>query len=287
MKQELVFHFLKWMSTFIKTLNRKVIKVMKVKLLSMCVCAAVMSNAYAEDIKSEQTWEVTSEVGAIITSGNTETTTLKGNLKAKHRLENWHNEYKVSGIFKEDEIENDDGNKVKERTNEKYSLSMQGNYKLDSDSSHLFVLGSYVSDSFGAYRSEAVASVGYGLRLLKSDDMELSFEVGPGIKRFEYQDDSTEVDNGMPLAGTSENEFIGVAKMDYSWQISENAKFTQLFSVETGSTNTKSTSESALLTKINGSLQMKVAYNIINNSEVDDGKESTDTETSLTLVYSF
>ncbi|MGB1201790.1 MAG: DUF481 domain-containing protein, partial [Cognaticolwellia aestuarii] len=43
----------------------------------------------------------------------------------------------------------------------------------------------------------------------------------------------------------------------------------------------------ALLAKINGSLQMKVAFNVTNNSDVADDKESTDTETSFTLVYSF
>ena len=58
-------------------------------------------------------------------------------------------------------------------------------------------------------------------------------------------------------------------------------------SVEYGDTNTKTRSESALLAKINGSLQMKIAYNVTNNSDVADDEESTDTETSLTLVYSF
>lgn len=258
---------------------------MKVKLLSMCVCAAIVTSAQAADTKEQKTWDVTSEVGAIITSGNTETTTLKGGLKAKHHLENWHNEYKVNGIYKEDEIESD-GRKIDKRTNEKYGLSLQGNYKLGTEGSHLFVLGSYVSDYFGAYRNEALASVGYGLTLLDSDDMNLSFEIGPGMKWFEYGKDTTD-DEGNLIEGQSESEFVGVAKANYDWQISDNAKFTQLFAVETGSTNTKSISESALLTKINGSLQMKVAYNIIHNSDVDDSKENTDTETSLTLVYSF
>jgi putative salt-induced outer membrane protein YdiY len=57
--------------------------------------------------------------------------------------------------------------------------------------------------------------------------------------------------------------------------------------MEYGDTNTKTVSESALLTKINGSLQMKFAYNITHNLDVSDDKENTDTETSLTLVYSF
>ena len=90
-----------------------------------------------------------------------------------------------------------------------------------------------------------------------------------------------------PQAARAESEAIAVAKLDYNWQISENARFTQLIAMEYGKTNTKTVSESALLTKINGSLQMKFAYNITHNSDVSIDKENTDTETSLTLVYSF
>ena len=82
-------------------------------------------------------------------------------------------------------------------------------------------------------------------------------------------------------------KLIALGKVDYNWQISDSARFTQLVSVEYGDTNTKTRSESAILAKINGSLQMKVAYNITHNSDVADDKENTDTETSLTLVYSF
>ncbi|WP_024611193.1 DUF481 domain-containing protein [Pseudoalteromonas sp. TB64] len=260
---------------------------MKLKLLSILVAASVTTNAFAEDAK-QRTWEVTSELGAIITSGNTETTTLKGGIKVQHNLENWNNEYKIDGIYKEDEVEDDAGNKDKQRTNEKYSISAQGNYKLNDDHSHLFIYGSHVSDYFGAYRSESVISAGYGMRLLNEQNMWLNAEVGPGYKYFEYPNDSSEVDdNGNSLAGEFEGEVIALGKLDYNWQISDNARFTQLVAVEYGDTNTKTRSETALLAKINGSLQMKVAFNITNNSDVADDKESTDTETSFTLVYSF
>jgi putative salt-induced outer membrane protein len=260
---------------------------MKLKLLSMLVAASATTNVYAKDAE-ERTWEVTSELGAIITSGNTETTTLKGGIKVLHHLESWNNEYKIDGIYKEDEVENDNGVKEKQRTNEKYSISAQGNYKLNEKHSHLFIYGSHASDYFGAYRNESVISAGYGLRLINEKTMRLSAEVGPGYKYFKYPDISTEVDeNGNSLAGEYEGEIIALGKLDYSWTISDNARFTQLVSVEYGETNTKTRSETALLAKINGSLQMKVAYNITNNSDVADDKESTDTETSLTLVYSF
>ena len=259
---------------------------MKLKALSILVAASAATSAFAAD--ETKTWDVTSELGAIITSGNTETTTLKGGVKVLHNLENWNNEYKLDGIYKEDEIENEQGVKETQRTNEKYSISAQGNYKLNEKHSHLFIYGSHVSDYFGAYRNESVISAGYGLRLIDRSDMWLNAEIGPGYKYFQYPDDSTEVDeNGNSLAGEREGEAIALGKVDYNWQISDSARFTQLVSVEYGDTNTKTRSESAILAKINGSLQMKVAYNITHNSDVADDKENTDTETSLTLVYSF
>ena len=259
---------------------------MKLKALSILVAASAATSAFAAD--ETKTWDVTSELGAIITSGNTETTTLKGGVKVLHNLENWNNEYKLDGIYKEDEIENDAGVKETQRTNEKYSISAQGNYKLNEKHSHLFIYGSHVSDYFGAYRHESVISAGYGLRLIDRSDMWLNAEIGPGYKYFQYPNDSTEVDdNGESLAGEREGEVIALGKVDYNWQISDSARFTQLVSVEYGDTNTKTRSESAILAKINGSLQMKVAYNITHNSDVADDKENTDTETSLTLVYSF
>ena len=43
----------------------------------------------------------------------------------------------------------------------------------------------------------------------------------------------------------------------------------------------------ALTAKVNTSLALKVSLTIKNNSEVPVGTEKTDTETAVTLVYSF
>jgi putative salt-induced outer membrane protein YdiY len=253
---------------------------MKLVTLSALVFASLSANVLAEENKA---WEITSEVGAIITTGNTETTTLKGGIKAKHELESWENEYKLSGIYKEDEITDGD-TKVTRRTNEKYEASVQGNYKLNEKHSHLYVYGAYSSDYFGAFRSESVVSLGYGTRFLNKPNMVLNAEIGPGYKYFEHQESD---DGSDPKSGEFEGEAIALGKIDFNWKISDNARFTQTVSMEYGKSNTKTKSETALMTKINGSLQMKVAYNITHNSEVNVDKESTDTETSLTLVYSF
>ena len=192
---------------------------MKLKLLSILVAASATTSAFASE-EEQKTWEITSEVGAIITSGNTETTTLKGGIKALHNLENWNNEYKVDGLYKEDEVENEAGAKETQRTNEKYSLSAQGNYKLNEDHSHLYIYGSYVSDYFGAYRNEAVISAGYGQRFIDRSDMWLNAEIGPGYKHFEFPEGSVD-ENGIPNAGDTDSEVIALGKLDYNWQISD------------------------------------------------------------------
>ncbi len=287
---ELAFRIRKWMCIFIK--KRKGDTPMKlnfVKTLPALACSAVLASApaLAED-KPAKTWELSSELGIIVTSGNTETTTLKGAITAVQTLDKWTNEFKVDGLYKEDEIENDQGDKEKQRTSEKYFASAQGNYDLGEKHSHLYVYGAHTSDYFGAYRNETVLSLGYGKRLFENETMYLNAEIGPGYKFYQYQDDSTELDeNGMPLAGEREGEVIALGKAKYRWQISEAAKFTQTVAVEYGDTNTKTKAESALITKINGSMQMKVGFTVINNSDVDAGSEKTDTETSITLVYNF
>jgi putative salt-induced outer membrane protein YdiY len=45
--------------------------------------------------------------------------------------------------------------------------------------------------------------------------------------------------------------------------------------------------EAALSTRINGAMQMKAAFVARNDTNVSIGKNNTDTQTSLTMVYSF
>lgn len=256
---------------------------MRLKFLAAMVAVSGTFSVVAEE---QKTWEASSELGAIITSGNTETTTFKFGANAKHDIGKWTNEYKLSALYKEDEIESN-GVKETQKTNEKYGGAIQANYNLEEKNSHLFAALTHDSDHFGAFRHETVLSAGYGFHLIDESDMVLGFDFGPGYKYFKYAKDSSASKDGRSLAGETDEELIAMAKADFSWTISDNAKFTQDLKVEYGESNTKTLSETALLTKVNGSLQMKVGFNVTHNSDVDDTKENTDTETVLTLVYSF
>lgn len=222
-----------------------------------------------------KTWSTSAELGAIATSGNTKGTSITGKIDSKQELEQWSNEYAFAAFYKEDELTNAAGEKVSEKSAERFFVSGKGGYKLDSDHAKLFVFGSYTDDTFGAYTKYALASVGYGDRIYQDDSKSLDAEIGPGYFTGRTSDDITE--NGAMVRGAA----------TLNWKLSDTADFKQTLSVEMGENNTRTGAESSVSARINGKMQMKAAFLVMNDSDVPVGKKKTDTQTSLTLVYSF
>jgi putative salt-induced outer membrane protein YdiY len=223
----------------------------------------------------EGTWFTSAELGAIATSGNTTGTSISGKIDARHETADWSNEYVASGFFKEDEITDDDGERYRQRSAQRWALSAKAAYKLLNEGSRAFVLGSHVNDRFGAFARYTSFAVGHGSQLYNTDDKALDVEIGPGY--FHGERENGERENGMTVRGAAR----------FRWQVSPSAAFMQTVSVERGTSNVHSIAETALSTKINDTMQMKAAFSARNDTNVPEDKKNTDTQTSLTLVYSF
>jgi putative salt-induced outer membrane protein YdiY len=221
-------------------------------------------------------WNTSAELGAISTSGNTVGTSVTGKIDAKQETTKWSNEFILSGYFKDEEVTDDNGEKIRERSAQRYSISAKAGYKLlHDDHGKLFALATHVDDRFGAYLRYSTIGVGYGTQTYKSDTHTLDVEIGPGYFRGVRSEGNTE--NGMTIRGAA----------NLKWKLSDSAQFRQSVSVERGTSNIHSLAETALLTKINSTMQMKAAYSIRNDTNVPADKKNTDTQTSVTLVYSF
>ncbi len=244
---------------------------------SMLALAVLVSmSAQANDAAaSGKVWTTSAELGAITTSGNTVGTSVTGKIDAKQELQQWSNQYIFSAFFKQDEKTDADGKKFTEKSAERYLISVKTAYKLENEFDKLFAFGSYTDDEFGAYTEYTTVAVGYGTRWYNAEDKSLDVEIGPGY--FSGKRSSGETENGLIVRGAAA----------FKWTLSESASFSQTLSVEYGDDNTRTIAETALLAKINGALQMKAAFLVQNDSDVTAGKKSTDTQTSLTLVYSF
>ncbi|MDQ2077148.1 YdiY family protein [Marinimicrobium sp. ABcell2] len=229
--------------------------------------------------KDQRPWKVSAEVGAIATSGNTETTTIQGKIDAEHNTPNWSNRYTLGVLFKEDQIQQADGSTATVKTAERVSVSARGGYRLAREHSTLFVYGSHVDDEFAAYSTYTTVSVGYGARLHDGSRTQLDAEIGPG-----YYWADQRLSDGSTVA---ESSVIARGALKFDWQWTESADFRQVLSVETGPDNTRTTSDTSLSTRINNAFQMKVGFNLTSDTDVAPGKERTDTTTYVNLVYSF
>lgn len=221
------------------------------------------------------TWHTSAELGAISTTGNTVGTSVTGKIDAHQELEVWSNEYIASGYFKKDQTTLADGSTQLETSAENFLISAKAAYKLLRDGAKAYVLASHAGDKFGAYTKYSSISVGHSAEWIKTPDKTLDAEIGPGYYSGKHSDGTS--DSGLTVRGAA----------SFKWQVSQNAVFTQTASVERSTVNTHSIAETALSTKINNTMQMKAAFSAHSDTNVPNEKKTTDTQTSLTLVYSF
>lgn len=253
---------------------------MRTVSLVASLALAAASQVHADE---QKVWTTSAELGAITTTGNTEGTSITGKIDAKQDLTKWTNQYILSAFFKEDEKRDAENNRIKERSAERYLVSAKGAYKLTEEFDNLFVLGSHTDDKFGAYSQYTTLAAGYGTRLINLESQSLDVEVGPGY--YTAKRAGVETVNG--IIRETESGLLARSAASYKWTLSESATFTQTLSIEYSADNTRTIAETALSARINGAMQMKAAFLVQNDSDVPVDKKSTDTQTSLTLVYSF
>ncbi len=239
-----------------------------VKVAGLCnvLCALSAGAVMAEEAPA---WKADLELGYVATTGNTETTSIKTRADLTHESEQWKNLAHFDSLNTSEE----DG-----RSAEKYFLSNKLDYKMDGGS-YWFAYGSFDNDRFSGFEWQATAAAGYGRTFLQDrENMRLDVEAGPGYRTSKLDED---------LVGDDEDEVILRAYGKYQWNVSDNALFEQELSMESGSENTISKSISSLKTTIVGSLALKLAYTVKYTEQVPSSKSHADTETSVTVVYSF
>lgn len=240
------------------------------KLVLFAAVATLCQPAFADE--AQRNWNAAAELGFNITSGNSDTESLKTRLEYTHDFESWATGYIFDALRKKD---NDT-----ESAN-KWLLSAKGDYKLTDPNSYLTVGASREEDEFGVFDNYNKITVGYGRRLLESESLTLSADIGPGYAFYEYQSEAPKVSDNSAI--------VNLAGL-LTWKVSENANFSQKAIVEqnlSDERNTKTRLESALTASINGSMKMKLGLTVLHNTDVQDGRKKTDTETSVTLVYAF
>lgn len=225
------------------------------------------SIAHEEPAAEEDTgpWSGSVSFGYLATSGNTENSNLNGNFEVGYASGKWDH------LLRAYAINASEGNV---NTAESYGAGWKSEYNM-SELDFLYGRLSYRKDRFSGYPTQFSQTIGYGRRFIATEAHTLSAEAGLGARQSERAD------------GVDENDFIVNAAMNYKWQFSETANFTQDFLLEYGENNTFLASISAVTAQLIGQLALVASYTIKNNSDVPAGSEKTDTYTAINLEYAF
>lgn len=228
------------------------------------VALLTTSVLFAED-KTEFGWSGAAALGAIITSGNSDTRNINLDAKAKNENAQWRHNYFASALKTKS-----DGDKTADR----FALGYKADYKLTSYS-YLWGEVRYEEDDFSGFDSQLTGSVGYGRRVLDTAAATLDLELGIGQRK-------TDLSNGR-----DESDTVIRGALFYVRNINETTIFTQDAIALVGDSNTSLDATSAIKTQLIGNLALEASLKLKYNTDAPAGRDDTDTTTALSLVYEF
>ncbi len=223
------------------------------------------STVLAEDSEGNDMWSGSTEFGASVTTGNTDSSTINGKFKVGYQDESWKHGFRLEALQASEDGE-DTANRVLGEFESNYALT---------DRDYLFGVLRGNHDEFSGYDYQASAATGYGRKLWLSDKGFWDAEIGPGVRVSKTDD------------GQQETHVITRAASGFEYQFSDSAKFNQDVTVLAGENNTEIESISGVTSSLTETLAMKLSYTVQHNTDVPAGTEKTDTYTSVNVVYNF
>lgn len=260
---------------------------MKTKLVAAAICGlAFNAVTMAEEAAAadEHKIKASAELGFLFKTGNTKSGDIKTGLDLNHEYGQWRNSAKFDLLYKKTEttVTDDNGNTDDEfvTSDQKWSITSQTNYTLEGEGKN-YMYGNfwYEDDRFSSFDNQSSISAGWGKQWLKDEKHSLFADIGPGYKR-----------DSIKETGDTESSAILQAQALYEREINEHVQFKQLlvgkYALDTDKNSTYK-AETSITTKLIETLQLKFSFTVDHNTEVAEGKENTDTQTAITLVYSF
>ena len=246
-------------------------------ILMPAASAMALFGLCAPSWSSDRNYHGHVELGASVTTGNSETVSARTGVNVKQDFTQWRTEYVIDAHYQRSQYEDDLGEKHQETTEQQVFLSYQGNFKLTEEHRSFFILGKFDDDRFGGYKYQTTLAVGYGWRFFEDTDTTIDFEIGPGYLWSELA--SGDEQQGTIFHGSFEYEQEFTSATRFRQEVVTDASFT--------GGNSKTQLNSSFIADINGRLAMKMSFMLEYNTKPDDDIKSVDTETCITLVYSF
>lgn len=210
-------------------------------------------------------WHGKAELGAYLTTGNTQDVGVSGALDLTREGVLWRHKVHLAADYKES---------AGVVSREHYLAAYEPNFKF-SQRGYVYGAAQYESDRFLGYYDRYSASVGAGYSAVRGDDVKLDLEVGPAYRKTDFTD------------ATRENSIAARGSVDFGWKLSKAVKVTQVASAYVQKINSTVSSTTALNARLIGPLAAQISYAVQYESMPPVGRTGTDTTSRAALVYSF
>lgn len=263
----------------------------KIAAAALVLLPLTGQQALAEDavIPEKPALTVSAELGFLFKTGNTKSGDIKAGLNVKHEEGQWLNLMAFNALAKKIEtIDATTGEKNFESTDNKWDILGQTNYSLEEGGkNYLYASAFYKQDKFSSFVYQTSFSAGWGRHWWETETSSFFADIGPGVKYDVLREDV----NVVPvIAEQGESALIVQAQALYIKKINDFVEFKQYLVAKQAFESDKNSvyqSETSLATKLIDSLQFKFSLRLDYDTEVEPGFEKLNTETAVTLVYSF
>ena len=210
-------------------------------------------------------WSGRAELGGFVTTGNSETAGGSVVLDANREGLQWRHKFHAQADYQQS---------LGTTTREHYLVSYEPNYKFD-ERAYVYGQVQYEADRFLGYTDRFSASSGFGYSAIKSPAVQLDLEVGPGYRHTSFTDD------------TVQSSITGRGSVDLRWRLLPGLSVSQNAVAVAQRFNSTVSGTTAVTAKLLGPLSAQLSYYFQYESMPPAGRETTDTISRASLVYSF
>jgi putative salt-induced outer membrane protein len=211
-------------------------------------------------------WAGEGQVGASVTSGNTEDTAVNVGIALNREGLSWNHHLNAIADF-----QSADG----ETTREGYRVGYQLDYKI-SNLWFAYGLFQWERDRFAQLDRRFTESLGIGYNVLTMAPFTLVVDGGVALRQTKYI-----------LPAVEDNDVAARINAKFAWDIRPGLRFTEEAGGLFGETTSTLFSRSAITVAVTGAVSARASFDVKYESEPPPGVESTDTITRFALVYSF